>query len=162
MSALVVFQCIPPRLAVGCAAYPRNVPCRHPGCIKFPIVFFSSARRFPGDKAFPVPSTSQTHARRASGLTYTCIFFKKSTSWKECHLRCVSEGVPRRFCQFYARGFCKNPVLLHVFGRNVVRFLSENNGTQALAAGIFHRKEVSISEVKDHLAEKGVPARRAA
>ncbi|CAB1109039.1 unnamed protein product [Ectocarpus sp. CCAP 1310/34] len=39
----------------------------------------------------------------------------------------------------------------------------EATGVQAaLAAGIFHRKEVSISEVKDHLAEKGVPARRAA
>ncbi|CAM9482093.1 unnamed protein product [Laminaria digitata] len=32
----------------------------------------------------------------------------------------------------------------------------------ALAAGIFHRKEVSITEVKNYLAEKGVPARRAA
>eukprot|EP00904_Undaria_pinnatifida_P008175 jgi/Undpi1/4488/HiC_scaffold_17.g07842.m1 len=32
----------------------------------------------------------------------------------------------------------------------------------ALAAGIFHRKEVSLAEVKNHLAEKGVPARRAA
>lgn len=32
----------------------------------------------------------------------------------------------------------------------------------ALAAGIFHRKEVSVSEVKNYLAENGVPARRAA
>ncbi|CAM9821721.1 unnamed protein product [Pylaiella littoralis] len=39
----------------------------------------------------------------------------------------------------------------------------EATGVQAaLAAGIFHRKEVSVSEVKEHLAEKGVPARRAA
>lgn len=42
-------------------------------------------------------------------------------------------------------------------------FLPRDLGNaQALAAGIFHRKEVAISEVKDHLAEKGVPARRAA
>ena len=33
---------------------------------------------------------------------------------------------------------------------------------QALAAGIFHRKEVALSEVKNYLAEKGVPARRTA
>eukprot|EP00752_Nemacystus_decipiens_P010757 g9574.t1 len=38
----------------------------------------------------------------------------------------------------------------------------EETGVQAaLAAGIFHRKEVAISDVKGHLAEKGVPARRA-
>lgn len=73
-------------------------------------------------------------------------------------------------CAFYAhREFCpcsfgalcphRSLVLLLV----LLFFLPRDLGNaQALAAGIFHRKEVAISEVKDHLAEKGVPARRAA
>lgn len=34
------------------------------------------------------------------------------------------------------------------------------DGRQALAAGIFHRKEVSIMDVKGHLIEHRIPARK--
>ena len=33
------------------------------------------------------------------------------------------------------------------------------NAAAALAAGIFHRKEVQISEVKAHMAQSGIPVR---
>lgn len=33
------------------------------------------------------------------------------------------------------------------------------HASAALAAGIFHRKEVSISEVKDHMLGSGLPTR---
>jgi glutamine amidotransferase/cyclase len=33
------------------------------------------------------------------------------------------------------------------------------NVEAALAAGIFHRKEVEIAEVKAHLKQEGIPAR---
>jgi imidazole glycerol-phosphate synthase len=33
------------------------------------------------------------------------------------------------------------------------------NAAAALAAGIFHRKEVEISSVKEHMNEHGIPAR---
>jgi glutamine amidotransferase/cyclase len=36
-----------------------------------------------------------------------------------------------------------------------------NTGVQAaLAAGMFHRKEVEIEAVKQHMRENGIPARR--
>ena len=36
----------------------------------------------------------------------------------------------------------------------------DNTGAAAaLAAGIFHRKEVSIEQVKDHMSESGIPTR---
>lgn len=36
---------------------------------------------------------------------------------------------------------------------------SRTNASAALAAGIFHRREVPISAVKRHMADSGVPAR---
>ena len=35
----------------------------------------------------------------------------------------------------------------------------DSRAAAALAAGIFHRREVSISEVKLHMAEQGIPTR---
>ena len=36
---------------------------------------------------------------------------------------------------------------------------SETNVQAALAAGMFHRKEVEISAVKQHMADSGIPSR---
>lgn len=37
--------------------------------------------------------------------------------------------------------------------------LLETNASAALAAGMFHREEVAIADVKDHMANSGVPTR---
>lgn len=37
--------------------------------------------------------------------------------------------------------------------------LTGTNASAALAAGMFHRKEVEIAEVKEHMHQNGVPTR---
>lgn len=54
------------------------------------------------------------------------------------------------------------PVIASSGAGNPSHFTDVFKGTAAsaaLAAGIFHRKEVSISEVKGHMAESGLPTR---
>lgn len=43
--------------------------------------------------------------------------------------------------------------------RHFYKILTEGKASAALAASIFHRKEISITQVKQYLAEKGVPIR---
>lgn len=43
-----------------------------------------------------------------------------------------------------------------------VQVFQETGAAAALAAGIFHRREVGINEVKQHMADNRVPARIAA
>ena len=39
--------------------------------------------------------------------------------------------------------------------------LTEGNADAALAASLFHYKQLTIAEVKDYLAQQGIPVRRA-
>ena len=54
------------------------------------------------------------------------------------------------------------PVIASSGAGHVTHFsevFDEAGADAALAAGIFHRNEVSINDVKDHLAQQGFPVR---